>query len=209
MVTYYSFGFENNPNPNNEKSPNSSEEETLLTLNCRRTMYSKNLEQLRLEKDPQPQTFERRRKTSGTAPNKWGTHNTTITGSTTNRNYTIGRGHRFSRKLSNKFRKVYFKTGSSVGFRWLVNRRNKKIYIYRRRIDGWNNVNGESVLPGFAIYDKHSSTSQTHENNLLTPVTTHQFASVGDNCKVRFGMRNTSESIKEISDHTHWDSPRD
>ncbi|RHZ82572.1 hypothetical protein Glove_108g41 [Diversispora epigaea] len=87
MVTYYSFGFENNPNPNNEKSPNFSEEETLLTLNRRRTTPNSPI----------------RRRTSGTAPNKWGTHITTITGSTTNRNYTISRGRRFSRKLSNKF----------------------------------------------------------------------------------------------------------
>ncbi|RHZ78723.1 hypothetical protein Glove_157g17 [Diversispora epigaea] len=172
MVTYYSFGFENNPNPNNEKSPNSSEEETLLTLNRRRTTYGKNLEQLRLERDLQPQTFERY--------NEEHQERLRISGELTLRQL---------REAQLTVITPSVETGSSVGFGWLVNQRNKKIYIYRRRIDGivcrishgWNNVNGESVLPGFAIYDKHSSTSQTHEDNLLTPVTTHQFASVGDN----------------------------
>ncbi|CAG8433077.1 10706_t:CDS:2 [Diversispora eburnea] len=39
----------------------------------------------------------------------------------------------------------------------------------------------------------------------FNPNKPHQFASAGDDCKVRFwDLRNTSESIKEISDHTHW-----
>lgn len=39
----------------------------------------------------------------------------------------------------------------------------------------------------------------------FNPNKPNQIASAGDDCKVRFwDLRNTTESIKEISDHTHW-----
>ncbi|CAG8583872.1 3524_t:CDS:2, partial [Scutellospora calospora] len=61
--------------------------------------------------------------------------------------------------LDKKFREIYFATGSSVGLGWLVDPKNKQIYIYRRRVTGvvyrtlhgWNNVDGGSILPGFIL----------------------------------------------------------
>ncbi|CAG8803055.1 2935_t:CDS:2, partial [Racocetra fulgida] len=48
---------------------------------------------------------------------------------------------------------------ASVDLGWLVDPKNKQIYIYRRRVSGvvyrtshgWNNVNGGSILPGFTL----------------------------------------------------------
>ncbi|CAG8636084.1 3704_t:CDS:2, partial [Diversispora eburnea] len=61
--------------------------------------------------------------------------------------------------LDEKFKKVYFSTGSSIKLGWLVNPEDKEIYIYGQRANGvvystshgWNNVNGGSVLPGFTL----------------------------------------------------------
>ncbi|CAJ0829798.1 13149_t:CDS:2 [Entrophospora sp. SA101] len=68
-------------------------------------------------------------------------------------------GYQEFNDLDQKFREVYFATGSSVELGWLVDPQNKQIYIYRRRANrvvyrtshGWNNVNGGNVLPGFTL----------------------------------------------------------
>nr|CAG8439682.1 13213_t:CDS:2 [Entrophospora candida] len=68
-------------------------------------------------------------------------------------------GYQKFNDLDQKFREVYFATGSSVELGWLVDPQNKQIYIYRRRANrvvyrtshGWDNVNGGDVLPGFTL----------------------------------------------------------
>ncbi|RHZ49804.1 hypothetical protein Glove_511g25 [Diversispora epigaea] len=144
MVTYYSFGFENNPNPNNKKSPNSSEEEILLTLNAaglHRThlLDEEHQERLRISGKL---TIRRLREAQLTVITP------SIEVADFQENYQINSG------------KFILRQARQLGL-------------------------DESVLPGFAIYDKHSSTSQTHEDNLLTLVTTHQFASLGDNLNLQ------------------------
>jgi EARP and GARP complex-interacting protein 1 len=54
----------------------------------------------------------------------------------------------------------------------------------------------------FNINGAHSVLVRALDFNPNKP---NQIASAGDDCKVRFwDIRNTTESIKEISDHTHW-----
>nr|CAG8536110.1 4568_t:CDS:2 [Entrophospora candida] len=68
-------------------------------------------------------------------------------------------GYQEFNDLDQKFREVYFATGSSVELGWLVDPQNKQIYIYRQRANrvvyrtshGWDNVNGGNVLPGFTL----------------------------------------------------------
>ncbi|CAG8769673.1 16454_t:CDS:2 [Cetraspora pellucida] len=71
----------------------------------------------------------------------------------------VREGYQEFNDLDQKFREIYFATSSSVDLGWLVDPKNKQIYIYRRRVSGvvyrtshgWNNVNGGSVLPGFTL----------------------------------------------------------
>jgi WD40 repeat protein len=54
----------------------------------------------------------------------------------------------------------------------------------------------------FNINGAHSVMVRALDFNPNKP---NQIASAGDDCKVRFwDTRNTTECIKEISDHTHW-----
>ncbi|CAG8797171.1 17979_t:CDS:2, partial [Racocetra persica] len=71
----------------------------------------------------------------------------------------VREGYQEFNDLDQKFRKIYFATGSSVDLGWLVDPKNKNIFIYRRRASGvvyrtshgWNNVNGGSILPEFTL----------------------------------------------------------
>ncbi|CAG8509432.1 2207_t:CDS:2 [Acaulospora colombiana] len=62
-------------------------------------------------------------------------------------------------------------------------------------IQGWD-------LRSQCIEGAHSILVRALDYNPNKP---YQIASAGDDCKVRFwDLRNTAESLKEISDHTHW-----
>ncbi|CAG8841056.1 21027_t:CDS:1, partial [Racocetra persica] len=71
----------------------------------------------------------------------------------------VREGYQEFNDLDKKFSEIYFATDSSVCLGWLVDPKNKQIYIYRRRVTGvvyrtshgWNNVNGGSILPGFTL----------------------------------------------------------
>ncbi|CAG8699410.1 12392_t:CDS:2, partial [Acaulospora morrowiae] len=71
----------------------------------------------------------------------------------------VREGYQEFNNLDQKFKEVYFSIGSSVQLGWLVDPQNKNIYIYRKRANGviyrvthdWNDVNGDSTLPGFTL----------------------------------------------------------
>ncbi|RHZ77193.1 hypothetical protein Glove_184g74 [Diversispora epigaea] len=75
--------------------------------------------------------------------------------------------------LDEKFREIYFSTGSSIELGWLVNPEDKEIFIYRQRANGvvyrtsngWNNVNGGSVLPGFTLKVKKIDDTISQESS--------------------------------------------
>ncbi|CAG8715848.1 7468_t:CDS:2, partial [Cetraspora pellucida] len=72
--------------------------------------------------------------------------------------------------LDQKFREIYFATSSSVDLGWLVDSKNKQIYIYRQRVSGvvyrtshgWNNVNGDYNFIG-----QESSESSSENDEII------------------------------------------
>ncbi|CAG8731883.1 1971_t:CDS:1, partial [Dentiscutata heterogama] len=62
-------------------------------------------------------------------------------------------------ELDHRFKHVFFATGSDVQLGWLIDPRNKRIWVYKRNQQGnvfrrehtWGDINGGDVLPRFIL----------------------------------------------------------
>ncbi|CAG8724172.1 1822_t:CDS:2 [Acaulospora morrowiae] len=62
-------------------------------------------------------------------------------------------------ELDDKFKREYFAVGTSVQLGWLIDPKNKRIWVYKRNQHGnvyrrehvWNDVKGDNVLPWFTL----------------------------------------------------------